>query len=626
MTGQAIYELPLNGRNAFNLIQTLPGATPTNSDNTGQGAGYSIGGGRTDSVTFLLDGGNNNNLLSNSYVVNPNPDAIAEFRVIESNYNAEYGRNAGGIVSVVTKSGGNDVHGTAYDYLRNDAMNANDFFRNENGEPRSVLKRNQFGGTVGGPVIIPKLLNGRNKVFFFFSYQGQRQNSISEDGNVQVYTRLEASGNFSQASNGGPDQGVASFLLANPYYQSNPQLASQGIIDPTKIDPVAQAYFKNNLMPISSTGILASSAPARDDGNEYLGKIDINVTSRDSISGTFTANNTNEAQPFTDLTGGANVPGYTDNQLQANYYGAVTYNHTFTPSLLNEFRITAQRSNVDQYLPAQTLPNPNQLGINIISDDPHGPTLLNFEGSGLNVGFSPTGPTNIINNTYALYDNLSWTKGGHNLKFGFYFSPYQNNTDYDFFVNGAFFFYGPQSTVGSPNDLADFLLGLPDEYLQYPKAPSNIRSNSYAGYAQDDWHVTKRLTLNFGVRYEYAQPKYDTQGRTFSFIPGLQSTRFPDAPTGLVFPGDQGAPRGSNFSDKNDWAPRFGFALDPRGDGKTSIRGGFGVFYDILKGEDNLQFNGQVPFYAFSDLTLPGVNADGTPPGSLENPFAAAGA
>jgi outer membrane receptor protein involved in Fe transport len=627
VTGQAVYELPLNGRNAFNLIQTLPGATPTNPDNTQPGAGYSIGGGRTDSVTFLLDGGNNNNLLSNTYVVNPNPDAIAEFRVIESNYNAEYGRNAGGIVSVVTKSGGNDLHGTAYDYLRNNDLNANDFFRNENGEPRSVLKRNQFGGTIGGPVMIPKLLNGRNKVFFFFAYQGQRQNSVSENGNIPVYTPLEAQGNFSQAVNGGPDPNVAKFLLANRYYQSNKTLAQQAIIDPTKIDPVAQAYFKNNLMPISPTGILASSALAKDNVDSYLGKIDLNITSHDTISGTFSESNTTQAQPFTDLTFGANIPGYTDNQLQTAYFGAVTYNHTFTPALLNEFRVTAQRSNVDQYLPSQSLPYPNQLGINITSDDPHGPTLLNFNGSGLYVGFSPNGPTNLINNTYAFYENLSWTKGTHNMKYGFYFSPYQNNTVYDYYINGAFIFYGSGTKVGSGTDLADFLLGLPDEYIQFPKAPSNIRSNSYAGYAQDEWHVTKRLTLNLGIRYEYAQPKYDTQGRSYSFIPGLQSTRFPNAPTGLVFPGDAGAPRGSNFPDKNDWSPRFGFALDPRGDGKTSIRGGFGMFYDILKGEDNLQFNGQVPFFSFADLFPPGFNATtGKPPGSMENPYAAAGA
>jgi hypothetical protein len=164
VTGEAIYEMPLNGRNTLDLLKTLPGVSLTNPDSGAAGT-YSIGGQRTDSVTFLLDGGLNNDLLSNNVVANPNPDAVAEFRVLESNYNAEYGRNAGGIVSVVTKSGSNQFHGTAFDYLRNNDFNANSFFSNEQGLPVPILKRNQFGGTVGGPIV-------KNKLFFFFSYEG----------------------------------------------------------------------------------------------------------------------------------------------------------------------------------------------------------------------------------------------------------------------------------------------------------------------------------------------------------------------------------------------------------------------------------------------------------------------
>jgi hypothetical protein len=222
--------------------------TPSNPD-SGAAGGYSIGGGRSDSVTYLLDGGLNNDLLSNAVVVNPNPDAIAEFRVLESTYEAEYGRNAGGIVSIVSKSGTNQVHGTAYDYVRNTAFDANDFFGNQQGQPKAILKRNQYGGTIGGPIVIPHIVNGRNKLFFFFSYQGQKQTQGILEGEVQTYTPAEATGNFSQAVGGGPDPNVVNFLLANPYYQPIPALANQGIIDPSKIDPVAQAYFKNGLIP-----------------------------------------------------------------------------------------------------------------------------------------------------------------------------------------------------------------------------------------------------------------------------------------------------------------------------------------------------------------------------------------
>ncbi len=183
VTGEAIFELPLNGRNTLDLLATQPGVSPSNPDSGAMG-NYSIGGQRTDSVTYLLDGGLNNDLLSNGVIVNPNPDAIAEFRVLESTYGAEYGRNAGGIVSVVSKSGTNQLHGTAYDYVRNTDFDANDFFLNEQGQPRGVLNRNQYGLTIGGPIVIPHIVNGRNKLFFFFSYQGQRQTQLQLDGVV----------------------------------------------------------------------------------------------------------------------------------------------------------------------------------------------------------------------------------------------------------------------------------------------------------------------------------------------------------------------------------------------------------------------------------------------------------
>jgi Carboxypeptidase regulatory-like domain/TonB-dependent Receptor Plug Domain len=624
VNGKAIFELPLNGRNTLDLLATQPGVTKTNPDNGAQG-GYSIGGGRTDSVTFLLDGGLNNDLLSNGIVVNPNPDAVAEFRVIESTYGAEYGRNAGGIVSIVTKSGTNSIHGTAYDYARNDFFDANDFFFNQQNIPRAILKRQQYGLTLGGPILIPKLVNGRNKLFFFFSYQGQKQTSVvtPTQGEVQTYTPAEANGDFSQAVNGGPDPNVVAFLGANPEYQPNPQLASLGIIDPSRISPVAQAYFKNGLIPTSPSGFLFPTASAIDNANEYLGKLDYVASSRDSISGTFTAHDEKVTAPF----GYANVGGYTSANFTQTYSGTITYTHTFTPSLFNELRVTAVRSTPDNRVPTSKAAGPQALGIEITPDLTTGPTLLSFNQTGMSIGFDPGGPTTYANTVFAYYDNLSWTKGRHSLKTGFYFSPYENNTNYAYYTNGNFAFNGPSTTVGSGTDLADFLFGLPDNYFQAAQALNNIRTHQYAGYFQDDWKVTKRLTLNLGVRYEYAEPKFDTQGRSFTFIPGAQSTRFVNAPPGLVYPGDAGAPKGTNFPDKNDWAPRFGFAWDVFGNAKTAIRGGAGIFYDVLKGEDNLQFNGSPPFYSepfvsFSPQTATGgVNTYTANPGFMADPF-----
>src|SRR5579875_2294533 len=402
VTGQAIFELPLNGRDTLDLVKTQPGVTPTNPDSAAAG-NYSIGGMRTDSVTYLLDGGNNNNLLSNGVVANPNPDAVAEFRVLESNYSAEYGRNAGGIVSVVTKSGTNQFHGTAYDYVRNNFFDANRFFNNEQDLPVPVLKRNQFGATIGGPIV-------KDKLFFFFSYEGTRQTSLdTSPGKVTTFTPAEANGDFSQSPYA---SAVATFLKANPYYQPNPALALQGIIDPTKIDPVAKAYFTNNLIPTSPTGYLFPQAAAKINSDSYLGKFDYNLSTKDAISGTFTTTDNPGIFPFGDpfslnssptSSGDAsNVPGFPVSYESITYFGSLSETHTFTPSLLNEARVTAQRFHNNQAIPIGTQPTAASLGANVPSDDPTGPPRVNLEGSNLFLGYSTQGPTHEIDNTYAL--------------------------------------------------------------------------------------------------------------------------------------------------------------------------------------------------------------------------------
>jgi hypothetical protein len=608
VSDRSVQDLPLNGRNVLDLALLQPGVLPADNPNntsaSSANTAFSISGGRNDSNTFILDGGANNDLLDNGVVYNPNPDAVQEFRVLTSNFTAEYGRNGGGIVTVVTKSGTNAFHGSAYDYNRNDAYNANDFFSNFDSQPRGVLKRNQFGGTLGGPFI-------KNKLFFFGSYEGQRQKQLVPSGQVTVLTTQEAQGDFTNSQN---QAAIASFLQANPFFQ--PDLTKRGanpgdstIIAPSAFDPVAKAYLNAGLLPISGSANTSFQNPGQNDYDQMTSKFDFDLSEKDHLTATLGRFHNTQLNP-----GPGGIPGFnatTENHRQFLHFA---YTRILSPSMLNEFHLSAQRNDTLQSKPAATLPTPSALGINITPDLPTGPTRMDFPG--VVVGFSIQGPSNLTSNTFNFSDTFSWTRGKHTMKFGASFIAFQNNQIFDFIGNGLFDF-GDSNGAGDP--FANFLIGLPADFLQFPAAPSNIRGKSTFVFGQDEWHVKPNMVLTLGLRYEYSTPKSDTFGRTFDIIPGQHSTVFPGAPIGLVFPGDPGAPTGANFADKNDFAPRFGFAWQPFNDSKTSVRGGFGVFYDVLKAEDNFQFNGQVPFASAAAFGFP--DATGGPFNFLSDPY-----
>jgi outer membrane receptor protein involved in Fe transport len=591
VTSRPIVDLPLNGRNVLDLALLQPGVTATDPDNAGAG-NVNIAGGRSDSVTYLLDGGMNNEIVGNGVVYNPNPDTIQEFRILSSNYTAEYGRNGGGIISVVTKSGTNAPHGSAFDYARNTDFDANAYFNKLEDLPVNDLKRHQFGGTLGGPITIPHLVHGKDRLFFFFGYQGQRQTSSSVESEISTFTPAELAGNFSQAVNGGPDPNVAAFLQANPYFATPSGNAAQAIIDPTKINSVSAAYIKLGLIPTSPTGLISTAQTGTNNANELTGKVDLVVTQKDKIAVTIGGSRNPTLTPYVH----SDVPGFPELGSNNNYFGNIAYTRTFSPNLLNELRFTAQRNNFSQDYPGVSLPSPTELGFGVTPDKVIGPPDLDFD-TGLTLGLSVQGPTDFASNVYAGTDTVTWVKGRNTWKFGAGITAYQNNTIFDYYGNGDFSF-SAAAGVGSGNSFADFLLGIPSFYFEGPNAPNDIRTKATYGFGQDEWRVKSNFTLTLGLRYEYNSPKLDTDGRTFDVIPGFQSTRFPNAPVGLAFPGDPGAPRGLNFPDRDNFGPRFGFAWDPWNNGKTSIRGGFGIFYDILKGEDNLQFNGAPPFFS----------------------------
>jgi len=615
VSGAPIQDLPLNGRNVLDLALTQPGVAPAPAAGYGGGQ-FTVAGGRADAVSYLLDGGTNDSVTGNSVVFNPNPDTIAEFRILSNNYTAEYGRNGGGTVSVVTKSGTNHIHGSLFEYLRNDAFNANDFFDNLNGQPRPVLKRSQFGGTVGGPIV-------KDRVFYFFGYQGQRQSALLNGTEVTTYTPAELTGDFSQAVGGGPDPRVAAFLASNPYFVPAGGNPANAIIDPAKIDPVTQAFIAAGLVPTSPSGQLFPRGSSSDNVNEYTGKADFYATQNDRIAVTVGSAKEPILSPFSATGGDPSVAGFPDSTSTTNQFLNIGYTKTISASLLNEFHATAARF-FQQSTPASHPPNPSALGMQINSDLPYAPPIINLFDSGLNLGFNENVPRKKADNTYAVSDSLAWTKGRHTVKAGGKFAFLQENSVYSYATNGWFFFYGSQTGVGSGNDLADFLFGAPDEYQQYPTGNNNEHQKQTAAFVQDEWKVAPRLTLTLGLRYEYTSPETDIHGHSYSIIEGLQSQRFENAPLGLVVPGDPGAPRGWYFPDYKNFAPRFGFAWDPFGNGKTSVRGGAGMFFDTLNGWMSDWNNGVLPWWSSTDLFFPPApNAQNT---AMSLPYQTAGA
>ncbi len=615
VTGALVQEMPLNGRDPMSLLQTQPGV----SGGVGGGTGASIAGGRNDNVSFLLDGGANNVVRSSALNFDPNPDSIAEFRVLMNNYTAEYGRSGGGIVSVATKSGTDQLHGSMFEYLRNTDFNANNFFLNATGQPRAVLQRNQYGGTIGGPVVLPKLFNGKDKLFFFFSYQGQQQVQTSVGSVTSVFTPAELTGNFSQANNGKPDPNVAAFLKEYPYFQANPQLASQAMIDPTKMNTVFQNFAKAGLVVTSPTGTLVPAQRTQTNYNQYTGKGDYLITPSDRVSVTVGYQSNPTLSP-------GNL-GFPLDTYSLTEYATLDYTKTIRPNLLNDLRGSVNRLFQKQNNPTTETPGPQALGINITPDLVLGSPQISLPSGYLSLGYNPNN-SDLADNTYAYSDTLTWIKGQHTFKGGASINFSQENSLYNYDTMGEFDFGGSSTSIGSGNPLADFMMGLPDSFEQYPSAISNMRQKTFAGFFQDEWKVTRTLHLTLGLRYEYATPQRDLLGRSFSILPGVQSQRFVSAPVGAVFPGDPGAPGGLYFPDKNNFAPRFGLAWDPFHDGKTSVRAGFGIFYNILNGWAQDENNGVPPYYAgvsFSSNNGNPLATIASAPQYLNNPYPANG-
>lgn len=627
-----IQDLPLVDRDTLQLGLLQAGVFAPDPDD-GSGNPFNVSGQRSESLTFLIDGADNTDFLGNNIVVNPNPDAVQEFKILTNNYDAQFGRSSGGIVNQVVKSGTNRIHGSAFEFLRNDALNARDFFLQQ----RATFKRNVFGGTMGGPI-------KKNKTFIFGSYQGARRREGQILPQLTVLSPAERNGNFGELC-GAPSNFNGAGTCTNPNGTQlvNPATGNPYPFNQVPVNPVSAKYIAKYL-PLPTPGLanngFISSAGAAIDEDQGVLRVDHTLTQRDTLSFLYVINDVRDAFPFAINKGastGGNVPvgsGFID--ATRDQVLTITWTHSFARGWINEFRASANRTANLSADPTDHT-TPQALGFtNVNPDDPHGAAPPIIFTPGFNIGPSPQGPTTLHDMTYQYQDHLTIPHGRHEWKFGGDIRRVQNNFNFDFFTNGSFTFGNASNAPSSlghtftGDGLADFVGGFPGNYFQFSNAVYAIRTTSQYYYAQDTFKIRPRFTVNLGVRYEYNSPQYDIHNEIMGFFgAGAQSKVFPAAPPGVLYPGDPGTPnRALVYPDRNNWAPRVGFAWDIFGNAKLVMRGGAGIFYDIEDGALNLQFGGQAPFGDVSNLNpspsqVAGGNAFADPftPLGITNPF-----
>jgi hypothetical protein len=616
--------LPLNGRSYTDLLAIQGGVTPiatsgavnstsgggfgnvpvAGNANTGQ---FSINGQRESANGFYLNGASVQEAIGQQAGIIPNLDSIAEFRILTSNADAEYGGFSGGVINVITMSGGNQLHGSLFEFLRNTDLDARGFFSPE----RSVFQQNQFGGTLGGPI-------RKNKLFFFGDYQGQRTLQGIETGLVQVPSLANREGNFSDAANTLTGDVNGSYLAqtladrlgygvtaGEPYYTPNCTSTSQCVFPNAIIPPRAFSVPATQLLqyiPTPNVGTdIFSSGAAKNLLNDDRGamRLDFNSDKHGTFSLYYFADSYNQNNPYPSGFGGATVPGF--NALSNGLTQLVVLSHTisFGPTAVNEARVSFTRLNNQLGTPQ------GGVGVSLASQGfatgstgirPGFPQYEGVETIDFNTFTIGTNPFSLgqVNNTYEASDSFSKVRGNHTLKSGGQYTRFDVKQLPNLVANGTFSFFG-SGAQSTGNGFADFLLGLPDNYSQQ-SSPAFYELSANAGiFAQDSWRIRPNLTLNYGLRWDYMRPWSEEHNQISTLIYGEQSVQFPGAPTGYVLPGDPGVPSTIAPTPLNDFSPRFGLAYSPGwskgllskltgGPGKTSIRAGAGRFFTAIEG------------------------------------------
>jgi hypothetical protein len=641
--GTSMTSLPLNGRSYTDLLALQPGVVPASNESSNGLNSYSnappsgglndgtlsIGGARGSSNGFMVNGGNVQEQLANGTSIIPNVDSIEEFRIITNNSDAEYGHASGGLVNVITKSGTNEFHGNAFDFLRNTALDARNYFS----PTRSVYHQNQFGGTLGGPI-------KRDKLFFFADYQGTRQTIGQSTGVVPVPSMADRAGNLSDVAGQltGQVQGPAfasslsqklgyAVAVGEPFYTANctsnadcvfpNAIIPQSVWSPVsgnilQFIPAPNVAASEN-MPTGGYSSAANKAILQDDkaGLHFDSNTRLGL-----LSGYYFVDRYSLINP---LAGGSfgNFGGATSGQAQLITLSDIK---SFGSSKVNEFRFGYTRNASLANTPTGPKVDLSALGftsgcstLGLCPQDATDNTLPPISLNSFSVG-GPFGSESLAENTYQMQNNFSWMLGAHNFKVGGILALSQINFQTHFANNGLFAFNGGTETG---LDFADLLLGAASTFNQGVQLPVYNRAKYYGVFAQDSWTVNRSLTLNYGLRWDVTSPWTEKYNRMEALVPGLQSATFPGAPLGWVFPGDPGVPRTVAPIHYKNFAPRFGFAYSPNskllgGYGKTSIRGSFGIFYGNLEDYTNANGNGDAPY---------GLYWVNPTPATLDKPF-----